>query len=81
MTFFCRPFSIIVACSAVAALTPHLAIGQQPDDSGSGIELAPSARYRVEPTRVDESPVIDGYLDDDVWQGAAIIDELSLIHI
>ena len=75
MTTFRRHFSIIAACSAVAGLTPHLATGQQPDGSAPGIELAPSARYRIEPTRVDESPVIDGYLDDDVWQGAAIIDE------
>ena len=75
MTTFRRPFSIIAACTAVAGLTPHLATGQQPDGSASGIELPPSARYRVEPTRVDEGPVIDGHLDDDVWQNAAIIDE------
>ena len=75
MTTFRRPFSIIAACSAVVWLTPLPATGQQADGSASGTELSPSARYRVEPTRVDEGPVIDGHLDDNVWQNAAIIDE------
>jgi TolB-like protein len=37
--------------------------------------LLPSERYRVEPAQVDQGPQVDGYLDEEVWQGAAIIDE------
>jgi len=74
MTLFRRPLSAIAVCIGAATITPHLAIGQPPEASASGIGLAPSERYRVEPTRVDEGPLIDGHLSDDVWQDAAIID-------
>ena len=74
MTLFQRPLSAIAVCLCTATITPHLAIGQQPETTASGNELAPSEQYRVEPKRVDEGPLIDGHLNDGVWQDAAIID-------
>ena len=38
-------------------------------------ELPSSERYRVEPTRVDNAPRLDGSLNDEVWQQAVIIDD------
>ncbi|MEO1997581.1 MAG: DUF5916 domain-containing protein, partial [Planctomycetaceae bacterium] len=74
MTLFRHPLSAIAVCVCTATITPHLAIGQQSETTASGNRLPPSARYRVEPKRVDEGPLIDGQLNDDVWQDAAIID-------
>ena len=42
----------------------------EPDDPGLGIL---SDRPRIRPTRTETPPVIDGHLDDAVWQTAAMI--------
>lgn len=34
-------------------------------------------QYRVEPQRVDEGPVVDGVLDEAVWQRATVIDTFT----
>src|SRR5687768_11380363 len=34
-------------------------------------------QFRVEPQRVEEGPVVDGILDDAVWQRAAVIDNFT----
>ena len=44
------------------------------EDAG-GKGLLPSERYRVEPVQVEQGPQIDGQLDEEVWQQAAVIDD------
>ena len=38
-------------------------------------DLSPSERYRVEPQRVGQGPQLDGYLDDEAWLSAAVIED------
>jgi TolB-like protein len=46
------------------------------DDNPPGsATLPPAERYRVEPTRVETPPRLDGDLGDEAWLHAAIIDE------
>ena len=45
------------------------------ESAGTDGVVSLSERYRVEPVQVDQGPQIDGYLDEYVWQRAAIVDD------
>src|SRR3990172_4534320 len=47
-------------------------LAQQPHNHSESRE-----QYRVEPQRVDKGPVVDGLLDEAVWQRAAVIDSFT----
>ena len=52
-------------------------LGPQQSADGSaaeGVLLPPAERYRVQPTRVQNQPQLDGVLDEDAWLEAAVID-------
>ena len=55
--------------------------GVEPSQQGVGVGrapvagLPPSEQFRVQPVRVEEMPVIDGRLDEMVWQRATVVDE------
>ena len=64
-----RLFAIAMSlCPLVAFATP--ATAQQSEHEHTG-----AAAYRVGAVRVTEAPVLDGVLDDAVWESAALIDQ------
>jgi TolB-like protein len=60
--------------SAAAAGSGASALSRDDNPSVSAA-LPPAERYRIEPTRVETPPQLDGNLGDEAWLGAAIIDE------
>ena len=54
---------------ATAVSPTSTAIAVEPQ----GVELPPAERYRVEPTRIETPPDLDGILDEEAWSIAAII--------
>ena len=44
-------------------------------DEAPETSLPPGERFRIEPTRVEQGPTLDGRLDEEVWLPAAVIDE------
>ena len=59
-----------------ASGTLQLGPGDAIDESvPERVVLPPAERYRVEPTRVENGPTLDGVLDEEAWLTAAIIDD------
>ena len=59
-----------------ASGTLQLGLAEPIDDPvPEGVVLPPAERYRVEPTRVENGPILDGVLDEEAWLTAAIIDD------
>ena len=58
--------------TAASALRGGALVGAQQHNHGDSHE-----QYRVEPRRVEEGPVVDGVLDDAVWQLATVIDNFT----
>ena len=58
-----------------ASGTLHLSRGEAVDDPiPEGVVLPPAERYRVEPTRIENAPHLDGVLDEEAWLTATVID-------
>jgi len=54
----------------------HLSRGEALDNPiPEGIVLPPAERYKLEPTRIENGPDLDGVLDEDVWLTATVIDD------
>ena len=47
------------------------------EGTDTGAEVPPGERYRVEPVRTMQSPRIDGWLDEEAWLRAAVIDDFT----
>ena len=58
---------ILLSSTQAATLT-----AQEPDNHSEARE-----QFRVEPQRVEKGPVVDGVLDEAVWQRAAAIDNFT----
>ena len=64
------------AVQVPAGGTLQLDTGDVVDDrTPAGVALPPSERYRVEPTRIENGPNLDGVLDEETWLTAAVIDD------
>ena len=59
-----------------ASGTVQLGRAETLDDAvPEGVVLPPAERYRVQPTRVESGPTLDGVLDEEAWLTAAVIDD------
>lgn len=48
---------------------------ERPASDSAASAQPPSERYRIEAVHVDEGPVINAVLDDDVWRSAAVVED------
>jgi hypothetical protein len=60
----------------LAILAGSLGFGSAQSHQHSGLESY-RERYTLPAVRVDQSPKIDGVLDDQVWQKASMVEEFT----
>ena len=72
MTF--AAFRILIAVVVCLACVSAPVWGQSPEAEVPAIAEA-SARPSIQPSKVDEKPRVDGFLDEPFWQGAQVVGE------
>src|SRR6056300_466468 len=69
-------FMAFCLCSGAMAQLPESEFAPTRDDEFRGNLDIQATRKRVQIARTDSAPVIDGNLDDEVWQSATVIADL-----